>query len=323
MKTKIIICLAALLGLAAADIAKKQIELPIARLTVKVIDEQGQAVSEANVNLVFQDPITRKGAPVDGRTDVAGIFSAEGGSNSRVGGNVQKEGYYRAGFAFKDFIEVKDGRWLPWDATYKSILRPIVKPVPLCARVLNKLQIPTLSEPCGYDLVISDWVAPWGKGKTSDLVIKVDERRYTAWGDFDVAVSVTFSNPQDGLKEVELPEYGRYSTFKWERFAPEEGYTPTFNTRTSSHPVNGYKSTSSAQQNFFFRVRTAYLNGKLVGGLYGKISGGIIADVRNSDTAVLSFTYYLNPTSLDRNLEWDKTKNLISGLRDEENPRAP
>ena len=323
MKTKIIICLAALLGVAAVDVAKKQFELPKARLTVKVADEQGNPVSGANVNLVFQDPITREGAPINGRTDALGVFSAEGGSNSRVGGNVQKDGYYRAGFPFKDFMEVKDGRWLPWDATYRSILRPIGKPVGLYTRTFRKLEIPAAGQPCGFDLVASDWVSPWGKGTVSDFIIKVDERRYAGWDDFDAAVSITFANPHDGILEAQLPEVGRYSTFKWERLAPEIGYAPTFSARVSWKPIEGYLSATSDKQNYFFRIRTVDQNGHIVSGLYGKIANGILIEPRKSKTCSIAFTYYLNPTPNDRNLEWDTTKNLIPGLKPEETPREP
>lgn len=43
----------------------------------------------------------------------------------------------------------------------------------------------------------------------------------------------------------------------------------------------------------------------------------------HSKTCIISFFYYFNPTSLDRNLEWDMKKNLFSGLSDYEIPVAP
>jgi hypothetical protein len=75
-------------------------------------------------------------------------------------------------------------------------------------------------------------------------------------------------------------------------------------------------------QAFFFRVRSVKQGDKITSALYGKIpaSGGGVGvggsfiglGVKEGNVAVLSLTYYLNPTPNDRNLEWDMKKNLSS-----------
>ena len=61
-----------------------------------------------------------------------------------------------------------------------------------------------------------------------------------------------------------------------------------------------------------FRIRSRYdEKGNLKEAYYGKIYGDfeIQGDEKRGITSI-SFLYYLNPTSLDRNLEWDMKTNL-------------
>ena len=82
MKTKVLICLGALLAVAAAvDVVKNHLELPKAKLTVRVTDEQGQPVQGASVSLVFKNPLTAAPIVVKGISDTDGCVSAEGGAD--------------------------------------------------------------------------------------------------------------------------------------------------------------------------------------------------------------------------------------------------
>ena len=57
-------------------------------------------------------------------------------------------------------------------------------------------------------------------------------------------------------------------------------------------------------RNYFFRVRTVLdENGKVKSALYGKIYGDF-----------MHFSYYLNPTPNDRNVEFDPKQNLLKKL---------
>ncbi len=57
--------------------------------------------------------------------------------------------------------------------------------------------------------------------------------------------------------------------------------------------------------------------------LYGKMKGGFYISPDASNHGFIEFTYYLNPTPLDRNMEWDPKRNLFTGLSFEETPRDP
>jgi hypothetical protein len=321
MKIKYYILAATVLAALVVVGADKPFALPLAKLTVQVVDEQHVPIQGVHVNLTFMDPVTRKGVPIGGLTDASGFFTGEGGSDSSIGGTVQKDGYYSGGFPFEPFRDAKDGRWQPWDPTYVSVLRKIEKPMAMYGK-RAWIEIPQTNVPCGYDLEAGDWVAPYGNGKTSDFIITL-KREYENRRKFNVSVAISFSNPLDGIQETKLPEDYRYSDFKWPRSAPDTGYEATFTTRLEVIPGKGYNDTASEKQAYFFRVRTVERDGKIVSALYGKIGGGLRLAPSNSKTCELYLAYYLNPTPLDRNMEFDLKHNLLTNIGQFEDLREP
>ena len=217
-------------------------------------------------------------------------------------------------------------RWRPWNETYTAILRPVGKPVALYARRVD-MQIPAFDQPCGFDLETGDWVAPYGKGMTKDLIFTVHQE-WHGTSDYDVQGELTFKNPLDGLLEVSKPEIAKNSVFRWERQAPENGYESKQQLRNAwfpegsgKKPIRSFKS-QDVWDGYFFRVRTVEQDGKIVSAHYGKIRGGIAIYPHDPKSKIV-FTYYFNPTSFDRNLEWDPKQNLFGGLSWEESPREP
>ncbi len=72
--------------------------------------------------------------------------------------------------------------------------------------------------------------------------------------------------------------------------------------------------------NYFFRVRVERdEENNLISALYGKIHGDFRFDYQRR----LSFTYYLNPESNDRNVEFDPSENLLKGLLSREVVNTP
>jgi hypothetical protein len=302
--------------------------MPRAKLTVKVLDEQGATLSGAMVTFNFMDPATRNAIQVEGLTNAEGIFSGEGQTDGVMSGGVSKNGYYRGGFPFTGFSGLENGRWEPWKATYTTNLRPVLNQVPLAAKRV-RAEIPLLDQPCGYDLEKGDWVSPHGKGQNSDLIFKV-RRDFKDWFNFTVEAEVTFAQPLDGLIRTLPPEVGRYSSFRWERSAPEAGYAAPHairfvnrDPRTGQKPEQSFDMTKELEKGYFVRVRTMEQNGRVVSANYGRINGDIGIDPRDTKTCMILFTYFLNPTSLDRNMEWDPKRNSLSGLSWEDSPRQP
>ena len=73
---------------------------------------------------------------------------------------------------------------------------------------------------------------------------------------------------------------------------------------------------------YCFRIRSVFNEqGELAGCLYGKVYDGFQFDyVMKKDRSIipiarLAFTYYLNKTPLDRNLEYDSKRNLNSNRK--------
>ena len=299
--------------------AKQQFKLPVAKLTVRVLDEVRQPVVGALVRIGFTESTSGQQLLIQGVTDAQGEFIKEGHAEARLLADASKEGYYQSGASPTVFNDASDGKWKPWNPIAEIILRPIGKPVPLFAKRVQT-EIPVLDQPCGYDLEKGDWVAPYGKGATSDFIF-TGHREYKSATDFDMRLDMGFSNPRDGILKTELPIIGKNSVFKWQREAPESGYAQVPQLRNA---VKGdtFIHTFERSDVFFFRVRTVEQNGRIVSGNYGKISGGLRLDGINAKkTCIVLFTYYLNPTSLDRNIEWDPKRNMFQGLSSEENPR--
>ncbi len=259
--------------------------------------------------------------PQSGLSDSKGDFSGEGFSDQLLPSGARKDGYYRSSSLGTTFTGSADGKLLPWNQTVELVMRPIGKPVALFART-GWFEIPATTAEVGFDLEAADWVAPYGKGNVADFIFLLS-RRYASRTDVDVQADLRFRNPSDGIREVTLPDLGRQSHLQWEREAPADGYISSFSTSLKSNPKTGFQSTATEQQAFFFRVRSKVVNGKLVSALYGKISGGFQITPDGPNTTSIKMTYYLNPNSLDRNLEWDVSRNLFLDLKSLDAPRLP
>ena len=124
MKTKLLICLGALLCVAAVDGVKRRTEMPRAKLTVKVLDEQGAPMAGAMVTLNFMEPATRNAIQVEGLTNAEGIFSGEGQTDGVMSGGVNKEGFTEADFPSRDLAG--------WKMVVGNRGTPLTRPT--CAR---------------------------------------------------------------------------------------------------------------------------------------------------------------------------------------------
>jgi hypothetical protein len=295
-----------------------------ARVIMNVIGEDGNPIPDATASFIFV-MLTAKpvmAAQVSGKTDTAGRFVALGYTIDQFDFNLGKSGYYMSRPSVTVFSDPKDTCSGPRTVTNTTMLRKIGKPVPVYARAFRDLTIPEIQKPCGFDLEAGDWIAPYGKGKIADFIVTA-QREYEDRDKFNVSAVISFSNPLDGIQEVKLPDEWRFCEFKWPRTAPETGYHPTLLVRFGTEPGKGFFSTASENQAHFFRVRTIERDGQIVSALYGKIKGGIKLDGRETKTCTMAFTCYLNPTSLDRNMEFDLKRNLFTNLPNLEQPRLP
>jgi len=298
---------------------------PLAKITAKVVGEDRLPINNAKVSIGFivgqppgQGPGTRE-LMHEGVTDTNGVFSATDECGSSAGLGANKDGFYRTYGSDVLFKEAKNGRWEPWNPTIELVLKAIVNPIPMYARRVDTATIPVMGKPIGFDLVESDWVTPYGKGKVADFVLTLEKQYTSVDQPFNVTLTVRFSHEDDGIQSVFAP-INVGSELRLPRTAPEEGYQSELVKSTSRQAANAMiQRDFRDDQNYFFRVRTVKKDNKIVSAYYGKID----RDIEFWGNEKLRFTYYLNPTPNDRNMEFDPKRNLLTGLKDRETVTNP
>jgi hypothetical protein len=338
MKAKLNVLCGSLLVLAMmahADIGNVQI-------TFKVTDESGNPVPQVRLGASFIQskliaPVTAgdlSKKQINATTDIHGeaVIKASSVYDRHVGYRIDPvHGYYRVYGGDYTFQQVVNGEWRPQNPIIDITLRPILHPIPMYAKMPENLELPEIENPIGYDLVVGDWVMPYGKGLKSDLVFRLDRKpdKTVKIGYyqsevklFDTTLTVSFANPDDGIQSIATND--RYAgDFTLPRYAPLDGYEPRLVEHTYRESGEKPIITDVKQgQAYFYRVRIVKQDGKIVSAQYGKIKG-INFDVINSPTAIITFTYYLNPTPNDRNMEFDPKQNLFKNLTEFEQVLSP
>ena len=315
-KTILFICLLVASGLAHA--------LPTAKITLKVIDENGLPVKGAKVAANFS--VGGSGSLDKNRTDSDGLATLSNSGIRHVEYGAHKEGYYRSGneFDFKSISGITGfRRWQPWNETLTLVLKKIKNPRALYigshkggSYLSPSINMPGyqkrkvydlgLGEEYAYDLVVDDWVVPHGKGKHSDFIFKLTGQ-VTGNRESDFSLIMTFSNDGDGIQKHDAhPIYG--SRLRLPHDAPIDGYGDELIQRRASTYNHFIANDFPDDRNYFFRIRTKKdEQGNIVSALYGKIYGNIDFSAAGS----ISMLYYLNPDPNDRNLESDYKKNMF------------
>jgi hypothetical protein len=284
-----------------------------AKVTLLVVDEEGLPLEGIDAGVGFEkntgwgtDATAQRGL-----TDTDGRFTATGSCNGHIGYGARKEGYYRSHYDY-DFKDLGAFGWEPWNPELKVVMRKIENPVPMYARhagMERKIRVPELSKDIGFDLIVSDWVAPYGEGKEADFVITL-EKKFTSAENYWAVLTLRFSNKNDGIINIK-EKLNEGSVFNLPRFAPNDGYQDSFKfmrSRTGASMKKNYSSNDS----YVFRIRSAEDDSGIVG-LYGKIRGVIEIGSLRDDNPKINFKYYLNPGGT-RNLEFDPRQNLFGKL---------
>lgn len=247
-------------------------------------------------------------------------------------------GYY-AGTGWGHRYETRNlfGVWQPDNLVATIRLQRVEHPIPLTVkrvewrdwrRGLRGLQ--GTNAVMRFDMLKGDWLPPYGSGETADLTVRSQivvtgsgrlRKLYPDFGwtsmdfyevrneivlpDLD-AISEVPTNPRDGMKIREaFPNpcgkavsrvFGRRQVFG----------------RNGRDWQTKHISDYDRDRCYVFRIRSRRdEKGNLVEAYYGKIYGDFefSGDLERGVTDVC-FLYYLNPTPLDRNLEWDRKNNL-------------
>lgn len=299
-------------GVLALD---SQTDLPVPGVVVKAGFEEDRGVwARDRYKCTFKQYIT----------DNNGCTQIQGSSNNGEAGAtvVSADGYYTPAhsdiprFRKKNFF----GVWQPDDLVVTVKLQRVERPIPLwvkrCVLDVDK-DISDVNEGrFAYDLIMGEWLPPFGNGSVADIEFARLPHEDLGEGDndgikgasFRDAMSVTFPGTDNGLLEL---SHDSMQVLRI-RVAPESGYRPNYLRYEGRNGKLKWDTNYDRNRSFCFRIRTRRdEKGNVVEGYYGKVYGDFeMFKGYNFKVCGARFLYYLNPTSLDRNLEWDMKNNL-------------
>jgi hypothetical protein len=279
-----------------------------AKVTLRVMDSEGKEVPDASVNLTFA--FRQKNKPLKGLTDSNGLFVAQGTLTEDIIYRVTKAGYYET---FARFFMAKaatrcveNGRWIPWNPTLEVALKEKRKPIPMYQNYIETV-MPAGTNRLGFDFTVGDWVAPYGKGSNADMWYVYDET-FIDRDNFYIKLSFVFPGENNGCY---MRKTDNYSELVSEHEAAERGFESSYVSVIEQEKGKYTKENRFGENDYMiFRIRTKTDDqGKIISSHYGKIYGPVGVPHRWSKK--FSFTYYLNPTPNDRNLEYDPKQNLV------------
>ena len=315
-----------------------QLDADIARFGVFVVDDKtGKALKNVSVMGVFDVnsgwfAVKGSDGPNLDRavTDVNGRCRLRGRTNcGNVGCWVEKppSGFYPCPQGWGRRFSEKNllGIWQPDNLVATIRLQRVEHPIPLFVKRVAKVTrgvftadiFPKGEDTLRYDLLMGDWLAPVGTGRVADVTFTRHPREDLGEGvngadvrgpSYRDSMTVRFPGEGNGLVESNPPPSLRLRI----RTAPEDGYRPEYLCWKGRDKTLEHVGSYDENRCFCFRIRTRRDDrGRIVEAYYGKIYGDILMYTGyNFIVCGVKFLYYLNPTPLDRNLEWDRKTNL-------------
>lgn len=289
---------------------------PLAKVRVVVSDDNGPVAGVPVLAVGFRRWENGRGV-TDGRGEAEFIFRSFSGIFEV---DAVMEGYYMPVSPRTTIQFHRRGRfsWEPWPTNAAVLIRKIGNPVTMYAKDACA-RMDVFAQRRGFDLVIGDWVAPFGAGQTNDFVFEL-RREVVGGGRTNEMLHLTFTNPGDGIQSYYVPGVGK-PKLPMPALAPMEGYRGSWRTGDGlkAGEVGSERgSDPDAELNYYFRVRTrSGADGRVTAGYYGKIYNGILFETdpnlnqRRPCSPGIYFTYYLNPDGT-RNTEYSG-QNFLQG----------
>ncbi|MDP1581385.1 MAG: hypothetical protein Q8M02_14020 [Candidatus Didemnitutus sp.] len=234
--------------------------MPAVPITVEahVHDPEAHPVEGATVHMSLpRYRLGDKSQESIAKTDKGGVATVSGIAQQDYILSAEKPSYYRTQGPHRGINDEKSFQQYAVGVQKIDLeLRPVRDPiVGIFLDVDRRLLPKTDGSPLGFDLKIGDWVAPYGKGKTSDFIFTVGGH-FKSLNDFDQSLTLSFSNQGDGIMPFRHPKQ-LGSALKWPYEAPFSGYESQ---RVWRRTFDGKKRTSnldnSGEMNYLFRVRT-------------------------------------------------------------------
>ena len=211
-------------------------------------------------------------------------------------------------------------RWIVTN-DIRIVMRKVGHPVPLKAKSVRRWNAdglyPSGTNTLAYDLMAGDWLPPLRKGTFADVELvhrRIDRGEGVLYDGSETRriwrdeVEMRFPGDGNGLVGYASDPSETLRV----RIAPESGYRPSHIIWAEKDRNLRYRSSEDRNRSFAFRIRTRRdERGEIKEAFYGKIYGNpSLIDGGGYPLLGFEMTYYLNPTPLDRNLEWDMRNNL-------------
>jgi hypothetical protein len=302
----------AFLGLGMTQFQKACRDGADARVQFCVVDDTGLPVANARVN-VFFDMIDRsKGKRVIGCTDTNGVFIAEAKTGGVLEIEVTGDGYYKTTdkmcfIEMENEHDVQEGKWQPWGMRKNIVLLPIKNPSAI-RRPPSWKGCKELNKWIGFDLMISDFIKPYGKGEIADMEVMFEWDGLWRQKDYNgMTVKIRFSEKFSGGyydNKVAGSEYtGVYHANLKKKYHQEFKYSE----RVISRNKKGYPS--KYEKHMFDETKVLVVrsrcrlndDGTLKSANYFQLS--YIKFAGDEQGAAMKFMSIFNPTPNDTNLE--------------------
>lgn len=278
-----------------------------------VVDENNAPVSDVLINAGFyMNGKSEYG--ITGKTNYKGIFTAENTSVGEINYDVTKNGWYRHVDRIRFFGPGKkdtviDGKWQPYGATYRIVLRRKKNPIPMYMKRVRRI-LPVNGEFVGYDFVNGDWLAPHGNGEIPDILFKYEEQPTENFWTIKSILTMRFPNEADGAyirEKIPGSEFPSDYLAKLQENYQKE-WIFVYDMVAGKTMVN-----SSLKENQYLVLRTRTqvdATGNLTTAHYTKIYGEL-----GYFRGTLFMQYYFNPNPNDTNLEFALGKSLFENQR--------
>ena len=301
-------------GLNTDDLAlhKARMHGALAKECLRVVDQDGRPVAGAKIWGGLQTGSGHNDfVPIRGTTDTNGEYVIEGKCTSRIRCDITKDGYYRSEFLMTNYghtHSLKDGKWQPYGETETVVLKKQRNPgrTLVFPDELRSCRIPEFGKWIAFDFQCADWVAPCGKGRNSDVLLRFSAME-RSMDDYRFSMEVSFTNnPHAGAYRLKEDKTSVLTTVY--DADSNATYRAEFAYIQEEKP-NGLRHFDYLDHDSYlvFRTRTRVdKDGNLVGAHYGKILGRWLSD---TEYMILSDGCF-NPVENDVNIEDG------SGLRD-------
>lgn len=288
---------------------------------VVVDEETREPIAGVPVEIRLGIPDSREYVPYERTTDTNGTCAVK----KR---NVDTVSVYAKGDETRYFSSIigMDGSQGEDDFVATVGVRRIINPIPLIVKSQDDSFTDVFAKGNGvlrYDFFKGSYLPPAGTGVVADVEFRrlpVEElglARRTKWEKPSMrhreTMEVKFLGEGNGVVRVEdTPR----SKLKF-RTAPTNGYERTYICQRYDGEHHENMRTWDDGRTLCFRIRAnRNAKGEIVEAFYGKMYGDISFDFTD-DVRIgsPSFLYYLNPNSMDTNLEYDGRHNLRPGAK--------